>query len=41
LEHAGFVEHHYGTPKDKEEEMRSNQGYQRLDGNRCSKAPSK
>ena len=23
LEHAAFVDHHYGTPKDKEEEMRS------------------
>ncbi len=23
LEHAAFCEHHYGTPKDKEEEMRS------------------
>ena len=23
LEHACFVEHHYGTPKDKEEEMRA------------------
>jgi guanylate kinase len=23
LEHAAFVEHHYGTPKDKEEEMRA------------------
>jgi guanylate kinase len=26
LEHAAFVEHHYGTPKDKEEEMRA-KGY--------------
>ena len=26
ISHAAFVEHHYGTPKDKEEEMRS-KGY--------------